>query len=337
MKQMNEAAWGRLAERLARLLDGGIPLLEALEFLEQRGLRREQRPAGEIRRLALEGMSLSQVVARLDAPLVMQALVGVGEHDGDLAGSLFRTATYCAERDKWRRESRQAMLYPLLVGVVLVALAVFLFAVVIPRFADLYEGMGVKAQGATQALFAMARQGRSMGVIVVLLSLLVCAGIGWGRKWKQVERFWSHAPLLNRWLKLEQAYEWTATLGLLLDGGLPLVQALEVQEQLPLRTQNRELCGRIREQVLDGRSLGSALKQETLDAAVALSIQVAEVTGDLSRALLAAERELAQRRREWMQKGLQLIEPLLLVSAGGMVGLVTLLMLWPMLDLIHSI
>jgi type II secretory pathway component PulF len=74
-----------------------------------------------------------------------------------------------------------------------------------------------------------------------------------------------------------------------------------------------------------------------LDERLMLSVQVAEVIGDLSRALLAVERELATARKQMMNSLLKLMEPVLMIVAGTLVGLVALFMLWPMLDLLNSI
>lgn len=336
-KRLDEASWGRLAERLARLLDGGVPLLDALSFLATRGKGKERRQSQEVDRNLREGRLLSQALVVGEAPLVICALVEVGEHNGDLAGSLFRSGEYCAERSRWRRESRQAMIYPCFVCAVLFFVSLFLFEAVIPRFADLYVGMGLKIAGGTRALIsfaAFAPKGLG-GVLVVGLALWLWKRfgrlpVGWGRLWQRL-------PFLRRWVLLDRTHEWTATLGLLLDGGLPLLQALDVQAQLPIKAENRAICERVLDRVLTGMTLGDALQQEELDDLLLLSVQVAEATGELSRALLAVERELATARKQWMNSLLKALEPALMIVAGGLVGLVSLFMLWPMLDLIHAI
>ncbi|ARU63261.1 hypothetical protein CBW65_21475 [Tumebacillus avium] len=339
-KRLDVAAWGAFAGRLARLLDGGVPLLEALAFLAVRSSAKERTWLQELQVRLQEGHPLSDSLKRGDAPLMMQALVEVGEHGGDLAGSLFRSADYCTEQVKWRRERRQAMLYPLLVGAVLLLLSLFLFSVVVPRFAALYAGMGLEVRGATRVLFGM------IDLFPTLLGAALAsggAGMVWKRSRKRGKGTYSvlnrlrKVPFLRRLLLVERTHEWVATLGLLLDGGVPLLQALQVQERLPLREENRTACVRIREKVLLGSPLGEAIAGEQLDAALPLAIGVAEVTGDLSRALLAVERELAEQRKQMMSLLIKGLEPILILIAGLFVGLVALLMMWPMLDLIQTI
>jgi general secretion pathway protein F len=337
--RMDVAAWGAIAERLARLLDGGVPLLEALAFLEGRASGKERFWLLEMQERLRAGQPLSVTLKRGKAPLMMQALVEVGEHGGDLAGSLFRSADYCREQVKWRRERRQAMLYPLLVGLVLVILSLFLFGVVVPRFADLYADMGIEVRGMTGVLFGMSPFFPELsGALLAMGGIAVWLGrrrrVGTSSAWQGLL---FKVPYLRRLLIVERTHEWVATLGLLLDGGMPLLQALEVQEQLPLHAGNKSACARIREKVLQGRPLGEALQAETLDETLPLAISVAEMTGDLSRALLAVERELSEQRKRQMNLLVKGLEPLLLLAAGTLVGLVALLMLWPMLDLIQTI
>ena len=112
-RRLNEAGWARLAERLARLLESGVPLFEALGFLGRRGAALERTQATVIMQELSAGYPLSRAFVNGGAPLLMQTLVEVGEHNGDLPGSLFRSAAHAKDRLRWRRESVQAMLYPL--------------------------------------------------------------------------------------------------------------------------------------------------------------------------------------------------------------------------------
>ncbi|MCX7571426.1 type II secretion system F family protein [Tumebacillus sp. DT12] len=333
---MVEVRWGRWAGRLARLLDAGVPMLQALDFLAADGPRREADRTRSICQALREGRRFSSVLQTQGAPLMMQTLVEVGESNGDLAGSLFRASDYCEERARWRKERMQAMSYPLLVVALLLVLCLFLFAVVIPRFAALYSGMGLTVGTGTQMLFGAAKAGPFLILLSIPFVVLVAV---FARKkpklaWLQVGH---RLPYLRSWLRVDRTHEWAATLGLLLDGGLPLAQALHVQSQLPLQPRNRETCVRVRSRVLTGQPLGEALAEEELDRTLALTVRVAEMTGDLARSLLAAERELAERRRRMMNGLLKLFEPLLLLGAGLLTGLVALLMLWPMMDLLQTI
>ncbi|MFD2168971.1 type II secretion system F family protein [Tumebacillus lipolyticus] len=338
-RRLQVADWGAFARRLALLLEGGIPLLEALSALVERGGSKERVWIPDLQASLQAGHSLSSLLKSKRAPLMMQALVEIGEHAGDLAGSLFRSSDYCTMQVSWRRERRQAMLYPLLVGVVLTFLSLFLFTVVVPRFADLYAGLGLQVEGMAQVLFSLSA---SFPQLVLASALIVASLFMWKKRWKDVGTFSGvrllrRVPFLRRLLLVERTHEWVATLGLLLDGGVSLLQALQIQERLPLHVENRGACLRIRERVSSGSSLGEAVLCERFDSALAHAVGVAEVTGDLGRALLSLERDLSDQRKAMMALVSKCLEPILLLIAGGMVGLVTLLMLWPMLDLIRAI
>ena len=332
-RRLGDAAWGRLGERLARLLDSGVPLLEALSFLNGRGNQLEQAQVAAILAVLHEGQPLSQALATCNAPLVMQTLVEVGEHQGDLAGSLFRSAAHCAEQARWRRERRQAMSYPVVVCLMLAFVTLFLFSYVIPRFAGLYAGMGLQVKGPTASLFLLAESAPVLFGSFFLGAICLVIAV----RHKKSRNVWKHLPLIRRWVIVDRSHEWTATLGMLLDGGLPLLQALEVQARLPIREESRQICQRVRDHVLRGGTLSEALGEEALEESLALAVEVAEATGDLPRCLLAVERELNETRKRMMALLIKWLEPALLTAAGLMVGLVALCMLWPMLDVMDSI
>lgn len=337
IERLSEKMWGELAERLARLLDGGVPLLEALLFLGKRGPLNQRERAVFIAQTLQSGHSLSQILTESRAPLMMLTLVEVGEQNGDLAGSLFRAASYCRERVKWRQERRQAAAYPLLVGLILLAVTGFLLGNVVPRFADLYAGMGLEVAGGTQMLFWSSKQAPFL-----FLGSLISGGGCWlwlrhPRVRSVMHGYVERLPVIRQWYRLDRSHEWAAGLGLLLDGGLPLIEALEVQAALPMRESNKQLCADVRDLVLRGRLPGGALEDQGLDEELVLAVQVAEATGDLSRTLLLAEKDLGERRKQFMDVWIKALEPILLGLCGLLVGGVALMLLWPMLDLLHRI
>ncbi|PWK06283.1 type II secretion system F family protein [Tumebacillus permanentifrigoris] len=326
--QLSEAAWGRYAERLGRLLETGVPLLESLRFLAARGEQRQRALSLRLDRDLRAGRKLSESMRVAQAPLLILALVQAGEHNGDLAANLGRAAASCAERELWRKERRQAMAYPALLSVLLVCLTGFLFEFVIPRFADLYASMGVQIGPGPLLMFALARHDVwLLGLLALLTSVFLLA----------VRAARERLPLLRTYHRIDRTHQWAVTLGVLLEGGVPLLQALEIQAGLAMPRAQVEVSQRVRAGILRGQTLSNTLSRERLDDALVLSVQVAEATGDLGRALLTSAKELAQRRKRRMDMLLKLVEPLLLLIVGGFVGLVALFLFWPMLDLLQSI
>ncbi|MBL0387035.1 type II secretion system F family protein [Tumebacillus sp. ITR2] len=326
--RLPEAAWGRFSEELARLLEGGVPLLEALAFLSNRGRQRQRDLSMKLSRDLREGQTLSESMRLAQAPLLVLALVQAGEHNGDLPGNLTRAAASCAQREAWRRERQQAMAYPAVLGVLLFCLIAFLFEVVVPRFADLYVGMGIPLGGATQLMFALARHDFLVLCAVFLIACLTFLTL------RHVQE---RLPFLRQYHLLDRTHQWTVTLGVLIEGGLPLLQALEIQSNLALPPLSLSISQRTRTAILQGLPLSTALLHEPLDDTLILSVQVAEATGDLGRALLNTGVALATRRKQHMDLMLKLFEPVLLLIVGGVVGLVALFLFWPMLDLLQSI
>lgn len=326
--RMTEGAWGGFAERLARLLDGGVPMLAALTFLERSGTRPQRLLSTYVRQGLETGKKLSDLVREVDAPLLMVSLLEVSEYNGDVAGNLKRASFSCRERDIWRKERRQAMLYPALLTMLVLILTGFLFEIVIPRFSELYEGMGVKVGVAPRMMFALARHDL---LLLGVLLLSICGGVLLMRTRR--DRF----PLLGRLMKLERSHCLAVSLGVLLDGGMPLLQSLELQLNMSVPLDHKAIAQRVRDSVLQGDSLSVSLQREAIEEELVLAVQVAEATGDLGRALLASAKDMAERRKRMMDMLLKLMEPLLLLVVGGGIGLVALLLFLPMLDMLQSI
>jgi type II secretory pathway component PulF len=263
-----------------------------------------------------------------NAPLLVLALVQAGEHNGDVAANLGRAAVSCAEREQWRRDRLQAMAYPAFLSVLLVCLTGFLFEVVIPRFADLYAGMGVQVGSGPHMMFALARHDL---LLLGMLSLVISAVL------LALRAARDRLPILRTYYAIDRTHQWAVTLGVLMEGGVPLLQALEIQTGLALPRTHLEISRRISSAIRQGLALSAALSREPLDDALVLSVQVAEVTGELGQALLMSAKDLAQRRKRMMDMMLKWVEPLLLLLVGGFVGLVALFLFWPMLDLLQSI
>ncbi|KEO82663.1 type II secretion system F family protein [Tumebacillus flagellatus] len=327
-RPLSEGTWGRFSEELGRLLEGGVPLLEALAFLAGRSERRVRELAEGMGGQLRAGNTLSESMHRERAPLLVLALVQAGEHNGDLAGNLARAAASCAQRETWRRERQQAMAYPFFLCLLLLGLLLFLFEVIIPRFADLYAGMGVHLGATTRMMFALGRHD-----FLVLTGLLAGAAL----LFFTLRRCRRSLPVFRHYDLLDRTHQWTITLGVLVEGGLPLLQALEIQSNLALPADSTAVSKRVSSAIRQGFSLSTALLHEPFENSLLLSVQVAEATGDLGRSLLAAATDLAARRKQRMDLMLKMFEPLLLLVVGGFVGVVALFLFWPMLDLLQSI
>lgn len=315
-------------QQLAALLRAGVPLDRALEIMRRvGGAARLQRLVGPVQEGVRRGASLSRVLA--SRPELFSSfyisLVQAAEASGDLAEGLERLAYYL-ERSKGLRERLvSALIYPAVLLAVSVASLLIILAYVIPQFRQLFDDMGASLPLATQIVIAIAETLREQG-LWLLLGLL--GGVWLLRRLLREEAYrrrWDarvlRLPLLGTLRQRIETARFTRSLGTLLKGGVPLLQALGIARQtlgsLPLVAQLDLAADGLRQ----GRTLAAPLLAGGLFPPLALQmIQVGEETGRLDDMLLKVADTYDREVEVAMQRLVAILEPLLIVGLGLMIA-----------------
>lgn len=339
----SSAARADLYRELSSLLRAGLPLSRALELLiespEQRGTRAEL--AG-IRDRIREGASPS---AALGATGVLSgfetAVIEAGQRAGALDGSLDRLAGFLEEQRRIRERVQSALLYPALIGVLATGVAVFMLGFMLPGFVRLWEDARIPLPAVTVAVMTLGR--------VLLYGVLPALAAGGAGIWLAVrrrnpavraraERALFRLPVAGATWTALVSMRFARTLALLLDGGVPLLEALAMAGRATGSVWIGGLAEREADTVRHGGSLADALRRiPPLGPSLAGWVQAGEASGELSRLLESAavrNQELWDRR---LTRAMALLEPLLIVLLGGMVLLVALAILLPILSLSRSL
>lgn len=257
-------------QELLALLKAGIPLLQSLELLVGHGKDPLLRASLErVVELLREGMAYSEALEQVGTfPAVYRANVVAGERSGTLTEVLARWLTFQGFAQKSRRRIVEALFYPaFLVFVLVIALAV-IFNVVLPRFAEMYSDSGFEMPLATRALLGFGTFMRSTVWLQVGLSVVLVIFLRWLVVTEMGRRLWERGllalPKLGDLYRMFHSSVFTRTLGILLAGGLPVLQALEViQRTTPSERMKLRLLN-VSELVRAGSSLHSALEQSKM-------------------------------------------------------------------------
>lgn len=279
-------------QELLALLKAGIPLLQSLELLVGHGkdplLRRS---LSQVVELVREGMSFSDALEQAGTfPPVYRSNVVAGERSGTLPEVISRWLSFQKFAQSSRRRIIEALFYPgFLVLVLVIALGV-IFNVVLPRFAEFYAGGDVPMPLITKLLLGIGSavsstlwvQGGILVALAVLARWLVASEAGQ----KLAERALLKLPKIGTLYRMYHSSVFSRTLGVLLAGGLPAVQALEVVQRTSPSERMKAGLREVTEQVRAGGSLHGALdRAKLLDPLAVEMVRVGEQSSALPEML----------------------------------------------------
>lgn len=331
-------------QQFVTLIRAGLPILKSLELLKQNIRNKRLREAIEtIHDAVREGTPLSEAFRAQDLfpPIYVTSLMA-GEKSGSLPEVIERYVQYQKVSLSVRKKIIVSLIYPaVLVGLVL-ALVVFLVAYVVPEFASLYESMDAELPGPTQLLIAIGVT-FSENFLPILLAIVALAGVGWwwlrtGPVQDVLDRLKLRTPLLGAiWTKY-QVSQLCRLLSTLLEGGIPLMTALETTGDSLTSKLMREAVQGVRKKVKEGRALSSSLQEANIFPPLAIEmIQVGESTGALPAMLNSVAEFFDEDVENATTAAMSLIEPAIMIFMGIFVAFVLISLYLPMFSLAEQL
>lgn len=331
-------------QELAALLRAGLPLLQSLDImLERMSNLLFKRVLADIRNKVKSGTALSDAFRSHGDlfPQIYSASLLAGEKSGGLETVIARYVQYLKLSEATRKKVIAALVYPAFLFVTLIGAAAFLLLWVIPRFAGFFEGFDADLPILTVVLLTVAETLRDYLVLI----LLVVAGAGmffyaWSKRPGSkavIDRLLLKLPFLGPILHLFATSQLTRSLGTLLSGGIPLVQAIDISAG---SIENRHIGGAVipvADRVREGKAFSSSLDEtgEFSNLTVEM-VKVGENTGGLADMLENvadfADEEIDNR----LNLMLSLLAPVVLLFMGGLVAMILLAIYLPMFDLINA-
>lgn len=326
------------------MTQAGLPLVTALAVLARQGSKRAHLTAARVLRLIHRGDSLGEALARSGVafPAVHLALIRSGELSGQLDRVLDRLAAMAEGEVALRAKIRSAMLYPLMV--LLVALVVLLFMVlfVVPSFAGIFRDLHAELPLATRILLQVAAVVRAWGHVGAgLLVALVAGALLWARTpggRRSLDGILLRVPVLGTLAGYQILGRLTRGLALLLGGGIPLLEALDAAGTIAGNSLYARALIEARQGVARGESLAESLRYTgVIPDFVVEMVRVGEQAGSVEAMLTSAADAYDRQAAEMVANLTSLLEPVLLVVIGGLVGVMVLALLLPVLSLLGAV
>lgn len=332
------------SQELLALLDAGLNLTEALSTLYAKERQAHVRATlGDVLQALREGRNFSDVLAEAPKhfPDVYVATVRASERTGDLPQALARYITYQLQFETLRKKLVSAAIYPVMLLVVGGFVTLFLLGYVVPRFSAVYESSGRELPWLSAMLLAFGQviyknwQFALAGFIGVFAVLVWGISQAKGRAWlmSQVLRL----PWLAAKTDEFRLARFFRAMSLLLAAGISLPRAMGMVAGLLGPGQQKQLA-ECRLAIEQGQSLSAALLSVGLASPVAESlIKVGERSGQMAEMLERTARFADEDFARWVDWASRLLEPILMVIIGVVIGTVVVLMYLPIFELAGSL
>lgn len=340
-KSVSQRVVAEFARELAVLVSTGTPLIDAISSIErQTSIEYWAKVLKNVRMRLEEGDSLTAALeteSQVFDP-VFRSLVAAGESSGHLDSMLLRVATLTRKQAQIRSSLMGALMYPvLLIGVAFVVMGL-LIGVVLPRFAGMFETLDTPLPASTAFLMAVSDfvRGYWWGVIPGAAAV-IGAFVYWLRSHQGqmiLGDISLRLPKLSGIVRSFMTARITRLMGVLLEAKVPMLEAIELTRESVSHYRYRDLMSKSEEAVTRGDSISHAFQTSGLLVSSACeAIRNGEQTGRLAEVMVHISDYLDEDNETVVKSLSSLIEPVIMVGLGLLVGFVAISMFLPLFDL----
>jgi len=338
-RRLKDVAW--FSRQLHVLLCSGTQLADALHALER------QTPSGpwrkvidDLRAHVEEGSSLSAAMESHEGYFdsIYRSLIAAGESSGHLLEMLDKLAALKQKQLKVRNSISGALVYPCMLAVVGTAIFTMLLIFVIPRFAGLFQTLDAPLPASTAVLVGVSTVFRRFWWLILLLEAgAICGAVTYlrtagGRSLRDTAIL--RLPLIGKIIRSFSTARIVSLLGVLLHAHVPVLEALRLVRLSAGNRHYEDIVAKAEDCVTRGEPMSAAFADPSLiSPSVYEAIRSGENTGEIDRLLLNIAGFLDEENEVVLRSLTSIIEPLILVVMGLLVGVISICMFLPLFDL----
>ncbi len=333
------------ARLFGTMINAGLPIDQCIQILvDQMQNKKFRRTIAEIHNQVAGGESLSEAMSKHKDVFdnLFVHMVAAGEAGGALAMVFNRLALYLEKADALRRKVKGAMIYPAVIACVAASATIFLLMKVIPVFAKMFQDLGADLPKPTKFVLALSDVVQKTffpAIGVMIIGFIVF------RKWHKtangkatVDKFLLKTPVIGGVIRKTAVARFTRTLGVLISSGVPILHGLEITAMTAGNTVIQRAVDRVRKEVSEGRNITQPLMETgVFPAMVCQLIAVGEQTGRLAEMLEKIADFYDEEVDSAVAAMTSLIEPIVIVLMGAVIGGLLVSMYLPMFDMIGAI
>jgi type IV pilus assembly protein PilC len=333
--------------QFATMINAGLPLVQCLDILSKQTEKENFRQIiAQVMREVEAGNTLAESLAKKENNRVFDELyvnmVEAGEAGGILDDILARLATFIEKAEALKRKIKGAMVYPAVVMTVAILATAFMLIFIIPTFAKMFTGFGAELPLPTKIVMGLSSFLRTFWWVILLgiggLGAFIQRYYRTEEGHMRIDRLLLRVPVLGDVIRKGAVARFTRTLGTLISSGVPILTGLEITARTSGNRVIQEAIMAARASIREGETIAAPLRVSSVfPPMVVQMISVGEETGALDDMLTRIADFYDAEVDTAVESLTSLIEPLMIVFMGSVVGGMVVAMYLPMFKLINVV
>ncbi len=332
-----------LISNLSTMLAAGLPIFEVVLSLSEDAKGNQKKILDALLEDLTQGKRVHTSFARFPRVFdkVTVSVVNASEEAGTLVTTLKDLRENIRKQMEFNDKVKSALLYPIFIFGVFFAVLGFILVFVIPKVADVFIHLKIKLPLPTRILIFLSKTltGNPIALVVIIAVIggLVFLIMRYKRNW--VTGILFSLPLISHIVKLIDFTRFTRSMHLLLYSGLPITEALELTQDMCVKRQSSKVIKACSEMVLSGKKLSQGLRQSKgyVPGIMVKLIEAGEKTGTLDQSMQDISEYFDYEVSQALKTFLTLLEPIMLVVIGVVVGGMMLSVIAPIYGLISQV
>lgn len=328
--------------QLANMIQAGLSLLSSLEHIVYQVTNKRLRTV--LKRVATgieEGKSFSESLGQFPHIFdeLFTSLVVVGESSGTLDMILERYSKLIEDQYDLKKKVKSALMYPIILIVVSVAVVSMMLTLVVPKFVEIFQRSGIPLPWPTRFLYAVSIIVRKYYLVVFIVCVLIFVMVKFLKTTRRGRRFFDNLklrlPAFGTLIKKVILSRWARTLGTMIAGGVPILQALVISKKVAQNVIIERAIGEACVAVEKGGRIGDAFREDKeFPVEVVQMISAGEESGTLDKMLIRAADFYDKIIAYQVKRLSDMIEPTFLIFVGGLVAFIMISLLLPIFDML---
>ncbi len=336
-----------LGRNLSLYLKAGISLPKGLSLIAENfpSRSKQYRFLEETRRLIESGGSFYDALATQNVykiPSFFLQTIKIAQKSGNLETILFELSTYVQEQERIKRDITKAFIYPSFILLIAVGMINFMLTTIIPKIVDMLETTKSELPTSTKITLALSHffQTYSWIIAITLVIAVLCLTFSWKKSAHfgyLMDRAVLKIPLFGTMITAMELGRFGRVMALLLQSGVPFAKALNYAAQTIGNRYLKKLFGNIATQIVEGKSFTRAVREnvrrDEIPNDFINAVALGEKSSHLAFSLKSLSELYAQQNRDRIEVMLALLEPLLMLVIGGIIGFLVISMLLPIFSI----